>query len=48
MITFLLATVTSIVIGRVEVAPNVCHIQYLTEDGRVTSVYQSCDKKVTL
>jgi hypothetical protein len=47
MTPILLATLTSLVVGKVEVAPNLCRVDYLIDQSVVVSVYQPCDQPVS-
>lgn len=46
MFPILLATVTSIIVGNVEISPGICQVDYLQEHSEIVTVIQECNSTI--
>jgi len=46
MFSILLATVTSIIVGNVEISPGICQVDYLQENSEIVTVIQECNSTI--
>ena len=46
MLSILLATVTSAIVGNVEIAPGICQVDYLQEHSEIVTVIQECNNTI--
>ena len=46
MLTILLATVTSVIVGNVEISPGICQVDYLQEHSEIVTVIQECNSTI--
>lgn len=46
MLSILLATVTSAIVGNVEISPGICQVDYIQEHSEIVSVIQECDSTI--